>query len=188
MLSPRSTKCMSALVWLLHVQETLYCDIYLLFASDLVVLINLTFAVFPLFRFSEGEEKKKYIRLFASTLPHPLLLFPLLSCVCFVSQCAPVHRKIPWLLKVRLLYRSTKSKCMFPFCLTRSTPPLTTEQHTRTQTCTQRCIKGRSAHGFLLSGWKVTVCLSRPRKDEGWEVELYLFLKVNIITTVWKNQ
>lgn len=81
MLSPRS-KCMS-LVWLLHVQETLYCDIYLLFASDLVVLINLTFAVFPLFRFSEGEEKKKYIRLFASTLPHPLLPSPLLSSAVF---------------------------------------------------------------------------------------------------------
>lgn len=166
MLSPRCTKCMSALVWLLHTQETFCCDIFFSFFFSFApdVLINLTFATtenFSLFQFS--EEKKKYVRLFASSL----LLCPLLSCVCFVLQCAPVHRKIPWLLKVRLLYRSTKSKCMFPFVWhEQRTSPDSRTAHSHTNMHTK--VHQRQKHSLLLlSGWKVTVCLSRPRKDEG---------------------
>lgn len=42
-----------------------------------------------------------------------------LSCVCFLLQCTSVRSKMLWLLKVRLLHWSTKSKCVF-FCLTRA--------------------------------------------------------------------
>lgn len=81
-----------------------------------VVLVNCTENFF--FHLS-GQKEKMCVSLFASATP-PLSLarspsLTILAGVCFVLHCAPVHRKILRLLKVRLLYRSTKSKCMFLF-------------------------------------------------------------------------
>lgn len=117
--------------------------------SPLVDLINS--ATEKLHIFHLYLSGKKTVSLFASALPPSASPPSLLSSVVFALflQCAPVHRKMLWLLKVRLLYWSTESKCMFPF--------VWHEQHTspdkHTVHSNTMCIKGRQF--FALQGWEV---------------------------------
>lgn len=120
MLSLDSTKCMPALLWSLHTREKFCSDVFFCSGSfDKVHILppQKTLSCFPFFLLclTVYRRKKMHASLFASARPYLLLLPPLLDCVCFVLHCAPVHRKTLWLLKVRLLYWSTESKCMFPF-------------------------------------------------------------------------
>lgn len=94
----------------------------------LVVQINCAlspqaFSFFSADQFTEGKTKicmAFFLAHFSFTsLRYLLHLCLFLSCVCFVLQCASVRSKMLWLLKVRLLHWSTKSKCVF-FCLTRA--------------------------------------------------------------------
>lgn len=132
-----------------------------------------TFSSFSFFWRGGEKKKKKYIRLFASALPHPLLVSSLVSSAVFALFHNVLRCTGRYLGCSRLDCYTDQQRASACFLFGWHTAHLPWYlQHTRTQTCTQRCIKDQSA----LSGWKVTVCLSRPRKGEGWEGELYLFL------------
>ena len=129
-----------------HAHQNIFAVSYF---PPLVVLINSATEKRHIFHlYLSGKEKS--VSLFASALPPSASPSPLLSSVVFALflQCAPVHRKMLWLLKVRLLYWSTESKCMFPF--------VWHEQHTspdkHTVHSNTMCIKGRQC--FVLQGWE----------------------------------
>lgn len=145
MLSPDATECIPP-----HTREILQWRFFCSGSFDKLHILppQKTLSCFPFFLLCLSLLKKKctavYLpRLALAPLLHLLLLPPLLHCVCFVLHCAPVHRKMLWLLKVRLLYWSTKSKCMFPF--------VWHEQHTSPDKHTVHAntnVLQRQTHGF----------------------------------------